>query len=172
MPDPILLDKMIWVDYAISFLLIVSAVFGLLRGFVKEAFGLVIWLAAVAVGFYYSRDFSLLFHSVISYEPARIPAAFALLFFLTLILGGVISFILSHLVEKTGLTGTDRLLGMLFGFIRGSVLVSILVLLAGVTRLPEHSWWKQAVLIPPFQSFAVWLKDHCPSDLAGYIHFR
>jgi membrane protein required for colicin V production len=109
---------------------------------------------------------------VISYPSARIATAFGILFFMTLILGGLISFILNHLIEKTGLTGTDRLLGLLFGVLRGAVLVSIMVMLAGVSPLPEDPWWKQSLLIPPFQSLAVWLKDHIPSDLAGYIHYR
>jgi len=165
-------DKMLWVDYAISFLVMVSAVFGLMRGFVKEAFALLSWLAAIGIGLYYSRDFAVLFQSSINSPIARISLAFALLFILTLILGGLISFILNHLVEKSGLAIADRLIGMLFGLMRGALLIALLVFSAGVTRLPEHTWWKQALLIPPFQSLAVWLKDHIPPDLAGYIHFR
>jgi membrane protein required for colicin V production len=170
--DAVMLEKMIWVDYAISGLVLISAVIGLLRGFVKEAFALATWMIAVGVGWQYTRDFAVLLQKVISYPSARIATAFGILFFMTLILGGLISFILNHLIEKTGLTGTDRLLGLLFGVLRGAVLVSIMVMLAGVSPLPEDPWWKQSLLIPPFQSLAVWLKDHIPSDLAGYIHYR
>lgn len=165
-------DALIWVDYSIACLVLVSALIGLFRGFVKEAFALFTWLVASGVGMNYSRDFAVLLENSISYPSARIAAAFALLFFMTLILGSLISFILSQLIEKTGLTGTDRLLGVLFGIARGGLLVALLVMLAGVTPLPEDPWWKQSKLIPPFQSLAVWLKDHIPSDLAGYIHFR
>lgn len=170
--DALTLDKMIWIDYAISGLILVSAVIGVLRGFIKEAFALATWVIAVGVGMHYSRDFAVLLKGVISYPSARIAAAFGILFFMTLILGSLISFILHHLIEKTGLTGTDRLLGMVFGVGRGAVLVSVLVMLAGITPLPEDPWWKQSSLIPPFQSLAVWLKDHIPSDMAGYIHYR
>ena len=172
MLDAAMLEKMIWIDYAIAGLVLISAVIGLLRGFVKEAFALATWMIAVGVGWQYSRDFAVLLQNVISYPSARIAAAFGILFFMTLILGGLISFILNHLIEKTGLSGTDRLLGMMFGVLRGAVLVSIMVMLAGVTPLPEDPWWKQSFLIPPFQSLAVWLKDHIPSALAGYIHYR
>lgn len=170
--DAVMLEKMIWVDYAITGLVLISAIIGLLRGFIKEAFALFTWMVAVGVGWQYSRDFAVLLQKVISHPSARIATAFGLLFFMTLILGGLISFILNHLIEKTGLSGTDRLLGLLFGVLRGAVLVSIVVMLAGVTPLPEDPWWKQSLLIPPFQSLAVWLKDHIPSDLAGYIHYR
>lgn len=172
MLDALPLDKMIWVDYAISFLILVSAVIGLFRGFIKEAFALFTWIVAIGIGLHYSRDFAVLLQTVISYPSARIASAFILLFFMTLIVGSLISFILNHLVEKTGLTGTDRLLGMLFGIVRGAVLISVIVMLAGITPLPEDSWWKQSLLIPPFQSLAVWLKEHIPSELMGYIHFR
>ena len=172
MLNALALDKMIWVDYAIIVLVLTSAVIGLIRGFVKEAFALFTWIVAIGIGLHYGRDFAVLLQNVISYPSARIATAFILLFFITLILGSLISFILNHLIEKTGLTGTDRLMGMQFGVARGAVLVSVMVMLAGVTPLPEDPWWKQSVLIPPFQSLAVWLKDHIPSDLAGYIHYR
>jgi membrane protein required for colicin V production len=170
--DGLALDSMIWIDYTISVLVIVSALIGLFRGFIKEAFVLVLWVIAVWVGMQYSRDFAVLLQDTISYPSARIAAAFGLLFFLTLILGGLISFILGQLVEKTGLSGSDRILGMLFGILRGVVLVSLLVMLAGLTPLPQDPWWKQSLLIPPLQTIAVWLKDHIPSGLAGYIHYR
>lgn len=172
MVDSLSLDRMIWIDYAISALILVSAVMGLLRGFIKEAFALTIWVAALWVGMHYSRDFAVLLQTAIGHPTARVAAAFGLLFFMTLILGALIGFILNQLIEKTGLTGSDRILGMLFGVLRGAVLVSVLVMLGGVTPLPEDPWWKQSLLIPPFQSLAVWLKDHIPSALAGYIHFR
>ncbi|MGR8929426.1 MAG: CvpA family protein [Gammaproteobacteria bacterium] len=163
---------MIWIDYAISILVLVSAVIGLFRGFIKEAFALFIWVVAIGIGFYYSRDFAVLLQSAISYPSARIATAFLILFVMTLILGSLISFILNHLIEKTGLTGTDRLLGMLFGIVRGAVLVALMVMLAGVTPLPEDPWWKQSLLIPPFQALAVWLKAHIPSELMAHIRFR
>jgi membrane protein required for colicin V production len=166
------LDKMIWIDYAITFVVIVSAIIGLMRGFIKEAFALLTWVVAIGVGMHYSRDFAVLLQKTISYPSARIATAFAILFFLTLILGSLISFILNHLIEKTGLTGTDRLVGMLFGLTRGAILVSLMVMMAGITPLPDDPWWSQSLLIPPFQSLAVWLKDLIPSDMAGYIHYR
>ncbi|CAD6876577.1 CvpA family protein [Methylomonas fluvii] len=164
--------KLLWVDYVVISIILISAIMGLMRGFIKEAFALVLWMVAVWVATQYCRDVSVLLQSTISYPSARIAAAFALLFFATLILGSLISFLLSQLIEKTGLTGSDRLLGMLFGIARGAVLVSLLVMLAGLTPLPEDPWWKQSLLIPPFQALAVWLKTHMPTGLADYIHYR
>ncbi len=162
---------MIWIDYAIIALIVISLLIGLLRGLIKEAFSLVVWILAIWIGLTFSREFSVFLESMISYPSARIASAFAILFVVTLILGALISFLLNELVKKTGLTGSDRFLGMIFGIGRGLVVVAIIVMLAGLTPLPEDSWWKESVLIPPFQALAVWLRDHIPSGLASYVNY-
>lgn len=166
------MQNLIWVDYAIITLICISSIIGLLRGFIKEAFSLILWMAAVWVGLNFSRALSVFFEAHITYPSARIAAAFAVLFFLTLILGGVVSFLLSALIEKTGLSGSDRFVGMIFGIARGMVVVSLVIMLAGLTPLPEDPWWKESTLIPPFQSLAVWLREQIPSGVAGYLNYR
>lgn len=163
--------EMIWVDYTIIGLVLISSVIGLLRGLIREAFSLLIWVVAIWVGLTFSREFSSFLEGFINYPSARIAAAFAILFFTTLILGALISYLLGELVKKTGLTGSDRFAGMIFGIARGLVVVAIVIVLAGLTPLPEESWWKESVLIPPFQALAVWLRDHIPSGMAGYVNY-
>lgn len=162
---------MIWVDYAIIGLVLISSIIGLLRGFVKEAFSLVIWMVAIWVGLTFSRELSIFLEAFISYPSARIAAAFAVLFISTLIVGAIISYLLGELIKKTGLTGTDRFAGVIFGIARGLVVVSIIIMLAGLTPLPQDSWWKESALIQPFQSLAVWLQEHMPSGLADYVSY-
>lgn len=163
---------MIWIDYAIIALICISSIIGLFRGFVKEAFSLLLWVVAILVGLNFGREFSTFLEDVISYPSARLAAAFLLLFFITLILGSVISFLLGQLIDKTGLTGSDRFAGMIFGIVRGAVVVSLVIMMAGLTPLPEDPWWRESTLIPPFQSLAVWLKDHMPTGLAGYFNYH
>jgi membrane protein required for colicin V production len=162
---------MIWIDYTIIGLILISSVIGLLRGLIREAFSLVIWVVAIWIGLTFSREFSSFLEGMISYPSARIAAAFAVLFFITLILGALISYLLGELVKKTGLTGSDRFAGMIFGIARGLVVVAIIIMLAGLTPLPEDSWWKESALIPPFQALAVWLREHIPSGMAGYVNY-
>jgi len=163
--------QLIWIDYAIIGLIFISSIIGLVRGFVREAFSLALWVVAIWVGLTFSRDFSGFLEGLISYPSARIASAFAILFVITLILGAIISYLLGELVKRTGLTGSDRFAGMIFGIARGLVVVAIVIMLAGLTPLPEDSWWKESILIPPFQSLAVWLHDHIPSGLAGYVKY-
>lgn len=162
---------MIWIDYAIIILILISSVIGLLRGLVREAFSLVTWVVAFWVSLSFSREFSNLLAGIISYPSVRSAIAFLILFIVTLILGALLSYMLSELVKKTGLTGSDRFIGMFFGIARGVIIISIVVMLAGLTPLPEDLWWKESILIPSFQSLAVWLRDYIPSGLADYIKY-
>lgn len=164
-------SQWVWVDYAIAVIIGFSAVIGLVRGFIKEAFALVTWGSAIFVGVKYNAEVALLLQQSVSFPSARMALAFAILFFATLILGAIINFLLSELVNKTGLSGSDRIIGVCFGVIRGALVVVVLILLAGLTPIPNDPWWKQSLLIPPFQSLALWLKEHIPSNLAGYINF-
>lgn len=162
---------MIWIDYAMIGLVCISAIIGLFRGLVHEAFSLIIWGLAIWVGFIFCRQFAVFLIDVISYPSLQIAASFAILFFITLSIGSLISYLLGALIKKTGLTGTDRFLGMIFGIGRGVLVVAILVVLAGLTPLPEDAWWQDSQLIPPFQSIAVWLRNNMPNGLAGYLNY-
>jgi membrane protein required for colicin V production len=164
---------MIWVDFVIIGLVFIYLVIGLIRGFGKEAFSLVFWVLAVWVGLNFSREFSRFLEPAISYPLARIAVSFACLLVITLILGALISFLLGEeSVNNNGVTVSDRFLGMIFGFVRGLVVVAVMTMLAGLTSLPEDSWWKESQFIPPFQSLALWLRDHNPSGVAGYINYH
>jgi len=163
---------MIWIDYAIIGLISISLIVGLFRGLISEAFALVSWGVAFWVGLTFSTPFAALLENSITDPSARIAAAFIALFILTLVLGAIINKLLSVLIDKTGLTGTDRIAGMVFGIVRGMFLVVILVMLAGLTLLPESAWWKESQLIPVFQSLAVWLKAHMPEGMASYLNYQ
>lgn len=162
---------MIWIDYTILGIILISSIIGLFRGLIKEALSLTIWIVAIWIGLTFSRDFSSLLVGIISAPSGRIAVAFAILFLLTLIIGALISYLLGELVKKTGLTGSDRFAGMIFGVARGLVVTSIIIMLAGLTPLPEDPWWKESMLIPPFQQLAIWFKDHIPSGLTNLINF-
>jgi len=92
-------------------------------------------------------------------------AAFLLLFIVTMILGGLISYLISQVVKQTGLGGTDRTLGILFGFARGVLVVALLLLVATLSHAPDRQSWKESQLIPYFQPLVKWLHDFLPEKL-------
>jgi membrane protein required for colicin V production len=163
------MPPLIWVDYCIIGIIGLSGLIGLARGLIREVFSLFAWGAAVWIGLHYSAHVAVYFEKSLPLPSARFAAAFAILFVGSLMLAGLLSFILTRLVQGTGLGGTDRLLGLVFGLGRGVLVVAVLILLAGVTPLPQDPWWKESKLIPPFQSLAFWLRGQIPSDYAGRI---
>ncbi len=162
---------LIWVDYCILGLIGLSALIGLIRGLIREVFSLVSWGVAIWLGLHYSREFSVYLEKLIPLPSARMAVSFLAIFIGVLMVGAVLGYFLGKLVGSTGLGGTDRLAGLLFGVARGALIVAVLVVLAGLTPLPEDAWWKQSRLIPPFQSLALWLRAQIPSGLAAQIKF-
>jgi membrane protein required for colicin V production len=163
--------RLVWVDWCILGLIAVSALIGLVRGLLREAFSLGLWGCAIWVGMQYSGQFSAYLDRVAALPSARVALAFAILFLGTLMFGGMLIFLLGKLIETAGLSGTDRLAGMLFGVARGMLFTAVLVLLAGLTPLPQDPWWKASKLIPPFQSLALWLRGQLPQHLANSVKF-
>jgi membrane protein required for colicin V production len=157
---------MIWVDYVIVAIIAVSALISLVRGFVREALSLTALVLAVWVGLTYSGALALLLEPHVETPSLRMGVSFAALFVVTLILGGLLGSLMVKLVESSGLTGTDRLLGMIFGMGRGVVLVGLLVLLSGLTAFPADPWWQQSRLIPHFQNVAVQIRALLPPEVA------
>ncbi len=162
---------MIGVDYAILGILLISSFISLIRGFVKEALSLAGWVMAFWISLSFAVPLSKLLASSMDDPTLRLIIAFVVLFVLTLIVSAVINFFASRLVQRTGLTGTDRFLGVIFGFLRGALLVSVLVLLAGLTSLPKESWWDDSFLLFRFQAIAMWIRELLPADVATSFNF-
>jgi len=161
---------MIWIDYVILGVIGLSTIISLVRGFVREALSLVVWVFAFWVAWTFFRE--LAGHlGVFSVPSVRLGVAFATLFIATLIVGALVNYLIGQLVDKTGLSGTDRLIGMLFGAARGALLIAVLVLLAGLTPFPEDPWWQESRLLGHFQELATWLKGLLPEDIGERFRF-
>lgn len=162
---------MIGVDYAILGILLISSFISLVRGFVKEALSLAGWILAFWISLSFAVPLSKLLEASMEDPTLRLILAFVALFVLTLVVSAVINFFASRLVQRTGLTGTDRFLGVIFGFLRGGLLVSVLVLLAGLTTLPKEAWWDDSFLLFRFQAIAMWIRELLPADVAASFNF-
>lgn len=148
-----------WADWVIVAIIVVSALLSLRRGFVKEALSLVTWVAAFIVARVFTDNLSGLLADYIDTPSARVIAAFAILFVLTLILGALVNKLISMIVAATGLSSTDRLLGMVFGLARGGLLVVVIVALLGMTPVIQDRWWQQSQLIPHFALMEEWTRS-------------
>ncbi|WIO73059.1 CvpA family protein [Porticoccaceae bacterium LTM1] len=150
---------MIWADWAIIAIVGVSALISVVRGFVREALSLVVWVAALFVAMTFYPQVTQWLTNLIETPSLRQAAAWLGLFVLTLIVGGIVNYLISQLVRATGLTGTDRFLGMLFGTARGLLVVLvILILLPQALPVTQDAWWHESVLIPYFLKFEGWAR--------------
>ncbi|MCZ6486750.1 MAG: CvpA family protein [Gammaproteobacteria bacterium] len=156
-----------WVDLIIVVIIVISALISLVRGFVKESISLASWVVAGFIALRYFTALADLLEPYIESPTIRSGTGFAILFVCSLIVGAVINFMASQLVSKTGLSGTDKSLGVVFGAARGIIIVIMLVLLAGLTPMPSESWWKESTMVEYFASMAGWIKDILPDDVAS-----
>lgn len=165
------MDRVNWADYFIIGLIVLSMLVSLWRGFIKEALSLATWIVAFLVALNFSERLAARLTPWIELPSARAVAAFAGLFLIVLILGALVNFLVGQLVRQTGLAGTDRILGTVFGVARGVAIIAVLVMLAGVTPLPRDPWWQASQLLPHFERLAVWLADYLPAEVKDNVRF-
>lgn len=143
-------------DYVMLAIIAISTLMSLTKGLIKEAMSLVTWVAAFFGARMLAPKAEPLLTGVIA-EPMYLKiAALALVFIAILILGSVVRWALGALVQATGLTWTDRLLGMVFGAARGGLLVTILVALVNLSPFRGDAWFADSQIVPKFIELAEW----------------
>lgn len=143
-----------WADWAIVAIFGLSVATSAMRGLIREALSLAIWLAAFVVAMAGHQQVAELLAKVITTPSLRLATAWLGLFFLVLIVGAMLNYVFGRLVDATGLSGTDRLLGMVFGAARGiGIVMALLILLPKVLPVNEDPWWRESLLIPKLLRF-------------------
>lgn len=160
-----------WTDYVIVVVLGLSVLVGLWRGLISEVLSIVCWVLAFWVAWMFGERLAEKFTAV-EVASARLMLGYAVCFFGVVMAGAVVSFVIRKLVAGTGLSGTDRLLGMFFGLARGLLLVVAAVLLLGFTPFPRDVWWHESRLLPSFERGAQWLAAQLPDSVAQRLDFR
>lgn len=149
-----------WVDFAIIGIVVLSTLISLLRGFVKEAVSLAVWFSAFFIA---SNFYSYLSVYLTKFDDAMVRngVAIGILFVSTLILGGLVNYVIGQLVQHTGLSGTDRVLGAVFGLLRGALVVSaLLFFMDAFTPSSNSEWWQASILIPEFTVIIEWFFEY------------
>jgi len=153
------------VDVIILVVICMSALFSLMRGFVKEAVSLSTWIIGVWVSATFASRMAEILPIGVESEAVKQAIGFAVLFLLTLMVGALVNYMVGQIVKKTGLSGADRLVGVGFGFVRGIFIILAFVFVAGMTPLPELEWWQTSYLLERFEGLAVMLQDYMPGNV-------
>ena len=161
-----------WIDYTIIAIIALSVLISVMRGFVREVISLVVWAAAIIVSFLFYQYIAGLLVNVIHSDSVRLVVSFVGLFLATLILGMLINYLIGQLVSNTGLSGTDRVLGVIFGVARGVLVVVLLMMLTGLTPFSKEQSWQESVLVPHFQPLEDWLKTLLPDSVNAHLELN
>ena len=153
------------VDVVVIFVICLSALFSLIRGFVKEAISLATWIIAIWLAATFAPKLAAALPSGIESEAVRQAVGFGILFVLTLIVGAIVNTLVNQVVKKTGLSGADRVFGVAFGVLRGALIIIVFVVIGGMTPLPESEWWQSSILLQWFESAAIVIKDYIPEGM-------
>jgi membrane protein required for colicin V production len=157
------------VDLIIIAVLALSVLVGLWRGLISEVLALATWVAAFWVAWTFGPAVSAHFDRTIETPVLRLLVGYGICFIAVLILGALVRFMIQKLVDGTGLGGTDRLLGMIFGFARGLLLVTLVVFLVSLTSFVHQPMWQQSTLLPQFKGLAAWLEQEMPADVREHL---
>lgn len=142
-------------DYVILMVVLVSAIFGLWRGFLKEILSLILWTLAFLLSyiFYKPLGAELPLGELVSQEFRQGVAA-VLIFICALVAGGLLSSAIIKVAKATGLSGGNRALGLVFGLARaGCIVIAVLLFSRALMMVDEHLWWQNSQLIPVFLKF-------------------
>jgi membrane protein required for colicin V production len=159
-------------DYIVLVIIILSVLLGWWRGLVYEILSLLSWITSYFVAKSWAVEFTPYMPAVLESEALKSAAAFMAVFVTTLILCGIAAWSLNKLIKSFGLDWrTDGVLGAIFGFFRGWLLVLVIVLFAGLTKLPQTPFWHDALLSKPLQNVALIAADLLPDDMAKRVSF-
>jgi membrane protein required for colicin V production len=153
---------MIWADWFLLGALVISILIGVLRGFTREVLGLASWIVAVIAALVLAPSAGPYLESHVATPSLRIASSYALVFFAVLVLGAIVTGIVSMLVRKSPLSGVDRMVGAGFGLLRGVLVAVLLVWVVGLTPARQDPWWGQSAFIPRLEVLAGGLTRFMP----------
>lgn len=150
---------MIVIDYLLIAIVALSAVLGIFRGFVKEAVSLLGWIFAIWGGWRFGAQVADWLPDLFGDGMARVWVGRLAILIGVLIISGIISGLISFVMGRSGLDGTDRFIGMIFGLGRGVILAGVVVSVLKFAGFQTDSWWGQSKLIPYAAPIAESLRD-------------
>lgn len=158
-------------DYIAIALVVLSAIFGYFRGFVREVFSLLTYLIAAYGTLTFAPTLLSYAYDIFNNYYASYVATYVFLFIILLIIIGFINRFISSMISYTGLGGADSFVGLLFGVIRGIAIVILLVIVAGYTDLPKEPWWVNSKFSSKAVNAVIELKKMLPEKYAKSLPY-
>jgi membrane protein required for colicin V production len=157
------------VDWTIAAIVAISFLLGIWRGFMREIFSLAGWVAAVYLSLRYAVPFGALLPGGIDWPVLRTSIAVAIIVVLCLFTATLLGWVVHKFITAARLSGTDRMLGGLFGVLRGVLIVFAVIYFASRTAFAQQPAWRNALLVQPFEAGVRWLAPHLPAPIAPVV---
>lgn len=156
-------------DWIFCAVLLVSVLLGAWRGLVFEVLSLLSWLVALVAARYFAIDMALLLPMQGSSDGLRYAAGFVLVFVAVLLVGSLIAVVSKKLMTSVGLRPVDRVLGALFGSLRGGLLLLLATAVVHATPLKSTAAWQESVGAGLAMAVLKAVKPALPRDLEKYL---
>ncbi|QEL10805.1 CvpA family protein [Kushneria phosphatilytica] len=137
-----------WVDGVIAAILLMSTLSGVMRGFIRAALGMAAWVAALIAATRYAGRAGELLRDYVTNSDIRLAIGFVLVVLVVVVTAGIVIRLLHALIEWVGMGAFNRLLGALFGLLRGGAIVILLMAVAALSPVQLTAAWQQSVLLP------------------------
>ncbi len=165
-----------WLDWTLTLIFVVSMVTAARKGFIRELISLAAVVAGLAIAALGYERAAVWFEDLTRSHEVALAAGFLTLFLATLLLGALISSLARKLIKTAGLQTFDRILGGIFGAIRG-LIVDCILLLALVAFAVKPEAVQQSMLAPFVTTGARVIALIMPGDLKsqfrlGFEKFR
>jgi membrane protein required for colicin V production len=152
---------MIAVDYILIAVILVSVLFGAIRGFLRESIALLAWLVGLWLAWKYSGRLEPFLGGALAGTDLQTWVARGIVLLAVVIAGWLLAGLMSYLVQRSGLSlGLDRMLGAVFGLVRGAVIAGFAVMLGEAAELKSESWWEDSTLMPAAEEMAGILRSY------------
>jgi len=160
------------IDIIIVVALLVSAIISFIRGFYREFISLTVWVVAIILALGFSSHFASLLPDSIESPAARLGISAFVLFFGTLLVGSLGTWLAMQVLASRRANSFDRIAGVLFGLMRGFSIVTLLVLMANLTpAIKQELWWRNSTILPSVQKVAKSIHKQLPNDIASHFSF-
>jgi membrane protein required for colicin V production len=161
-----------FVDYAVILVLITSAIFSILRGMTREFLGLIGWIVSVVVAHFARPVLEDPIADMINAKGVGVALAWGLPFAATVISWFLLASLLAPALTRAGLGSLDRWFGVIFGLIRGYLLVlfafiAAVMLLEGESKLPDALQKAQSTSI--MSQSVRYFAQYAPDDYADKL---
>lgn len=155
-------------DFFLLLCVMASATLGMWRGLLQTALALGTWLVAAFVTYQYTYSLERMLAPRLPDEGIRIILSALLLFGLAMGAGKALQYITARFIKAAKLTIPDRILGGLFGAVRGLLFVTIFMMLVGASPLVQDSWWRSSTWVEKMTPVAQAMIDRLPDDLRRF----